>query len=139
MSETLRILVCGSRDWTNRELLNKVLDSYKIRLGVIIEGEQRGADIMSREWGDDNGIPVERFPAAWKTQHYAAGPIRNKRMLVEGKPDLVLAFHYDLEHSKGTKNMVEQATKAGVPIVDVVRAIEKGELLPVEEEFKEGI
>jgi hypothetical protein len=35
-------------------------------------------------------------------------------MLTKGKPDLVIAFHANLEESKGTKNMVSQAEKAGI-------------------------
>lgn len=37
-------------------------------------------------------------------------------MVIE-TPDLVLYFHRNLRNSKGTKNMVEQAEKAGVPIL----------------------
>jgi hypothetical protein len=37
-------------------------------------------------------------------------------MLTEGSPDLVLAFHDDLERSKGTKHMVGIARKAKVPV-----------------------
>lgn len=44
-------------------------------------------------------------------------PIRNKQMLDEGKPDLVLAFHTDIENSKGTKNMIYQAKKRGIKVI----------------------
>ena len=46
----------------------------------------------------------------------AAGPIRNQRMLVEGKPDLVIAFHDDLESSRGTKDMIKRSLKAGIRV-----------------------
>jgi hypothetical protein len=36
--------------------------------------------------------------------------------LDEGKPDLVLAFHNDIEHSKGTADMVRRAARAGVRV-----------------------
>ena len=49
----------------------------------------------------------------------AAGAIRNGQMLTEGKPDLVVAFHGNISISKGTKNMVEQATKAGIRCIVV--------------------
>ena len=41
--------------------------------------------------------------------------IRNRRMLIEGKPDLVLAF----PGGKGTANMVEISRKAGVKVVEI--------------------
>jgi hypothetical protein len=61
------------------------------------------------------GLPVESFPADWEQYGRAAGPIRNQQML-EAKPDRVFAFHEDLEHSKGTGDMVRRARKAGVPV-----------------------
>jgi ABC-type Fe3+-hydroxamate transport system substrate-binding protein len=43
----------------------------------------------------------------------SAGPIRNGRML-EYKPDLVIAF----PGGRGTANMVKQARKAGIAVVE---------------------
>ena len=86
---------------------------------IIIEGEYRGADLMSKRIARTLDMTVLPFAADWKSAGPAAGPIRNKRMLDEGKPDLVLAFHSHLMLSKGTKNMVAQAEAAGVPWVCV--------------------
>jgi hypothetical protein len=109
----MRVLFCGDRHWTSRHVIYRWM--VKVKPTVVIEGEARGADRIAREVADSLGIPVERYPANWSQYHRAAGPIRNKQMLVEGKPDLVLAFHDDLNSSKGTKNMVTLAQKAGVP------------------------
>jgi hypothetical protein len=38
-------------------------------------------------------------------------------MLDEGKPDLVLAFHENIDESKGTRDMVHRARGAGVKVV----------------------
>ena len=59
---------------------------------------------------------VLAFPADWDKYHKAAGHIRNQQMLTEGKPTLVLAFHHDLARSKGTKDMVRRALKAGLAV-----------------------
>lgn len=110
----MRILFCGDRNWTN---YNVIVDTM-IDLGptVVIEGEARGADRMAREAAEDSSIPVLKFPAHWERYGAAAGPIRNRQMLDEGKPDMVVAFHNDIQNSKGTKNMVEQAKKRGIPV-----------------------
>lgn len=114
MSE--RILVCGSRNWSDRDYLEGVLDraleSYGI--DVVIHGAARGADTMAGEWASKRGIPVMAFPADWAAHGRAAGPIRNQRMLTEGMPTLVLAFHDDIEASKGTRDMVRRAKQANV-------------------------
>lgn len=63
----------------------------------------------------DRNLKVEPYPADWSIGR-AAGPIRNKRMIVEGKPDLVVAFHDSLETSRRTRNMINQAISAGIPV-----------------------
>jgi len=60
------------------------------------------------------GIDVKEYQAEWAKYGIAAGPIRNKKMLVEGKPDIVLAFHNNITMSKGTKNMIKVANAMGV-------------------------
>jgi len=52
------------------------------------------------------------FPADWGKYSKSAGYIRNKQMLAEGKPDLVVAF----PGGKGTANMVKLAKLANIPI-----------------------
>lgn len=114
MSE--RVLVCGDRNWRDRLFLCEVLDTFHRLLGFecVIEGEARGADSMAREWAERARVPVLPFPADWATHGKAAGPIRNGRMLAEGMPTLVLAFHDDIEASKGTRDMVSRAKRANV-------------------------
>ena len=115
----MRILVCGSRYWTGGARLSRVLAA--LQPSVIIEGEAPGADSMSRNWGKANigSKNVMRFPAKWNEYGQAAGPIRNKQMLDEGRPELVVAFHDDLHHSKGTRDMMHQARRAGIPVLQV--------------------
>lgn len=62
-------------------------------------------------------MSVLEFPADWKKYGRAAGPIRNTEMLVKGKPDLVIAFHYNLDRSKGTKDMIQQSLNHGVDVI----------------------
>jgi YspA, cpYpsA-related SLOG family len=113
-----RVLICGDRNWNDygtilREL-SKVQQSSKVE--VVIEGEANGADSFGRAAATVLGIPVLAFPADWRKHGRAAGPIRNRQMLNEGNPTLVLAFHNFIENSKGTKDMVNVARNAGVPV-----------------------
>ena len=120
----MRLLVCGDRHWSDYNLIFRKLEALKpdivlqpLEPFVIIEGEARGADLMARIAAYHVGAEVRAFPAQWNLYGKAAGPIRNATMLHEGKPDLVLAFHDDIEHSKGTKDMLQKAKAAGVPAV----------------------
>jgi SLOG family YspA-like protein len=115
----MRVLVCGSRHFTNYVEMRKILCTMfdPDDTVTLIHGNARGADQLSEQALTGyfrGGFEVLRFPADWNKHGKAAGPIRNKQMLDEGKPDLVVAFL--AENSRGTKNMIEQATKAGIPV-----------------------
>ena len=114
----MRVLVTGSREWTDRGVIRHALETLP-RDTVIIHGAARGVDRIAGEIATELGFMVEPYPADWGTYgRKAAGPIRNRQMLVEGKPDVVYAFHDDLwKKSKGTKNMANQALHAGVPVI----------------------
>jgi len=113
-----RILICGDRNWSDQQMIIETLSQLGrvCIIECVIEGEARGADTMARIAAETLGIYVLKFPANWGKYGRAAGPIRNQQMLDEGKPTLVLAFHNDIEHSRGTKNMVEKALKANIHV-----------------------
>lgn len=132
----IRVLVCGDRDWTDyqmiRDQLATLLEDRPAEDIVVIEGEARGADSLSREAAYDLGIyQVRKFPADWKTLGKRAGPIRNAQMLKEGDPDLVWAFHDAIELSKGTKDMVDISTKAGKLVTVFAHPVQP--VLPVDD------
>ena len=113
----MRVLVCGDRNWTDRLALESALDVIHAQtpFSCVIEGEARGADSLARLWAESRGVLVRKYPALWETYGRAAGPIRNKQMLTDGQPELVIAFHKDIGSSKGTRNMLKQASDAGIP------------------------
>lgn len=115
MEAKLKVLVCGGRNFNDALTLGSWLGGIHKQRGItlLIEGGARGADFMAREFAKWSGIPVKTFDADWDGEGRAAGPIRNKRMLDEGKPDLVVAF----EGGIGTANMVRQAREAGVEVL----------------------
>jgi len=118
----VRVLVCGQRDFVDQQGLFEVLDFVHALtpISLIIEGEARGADTFAREWAISRGVEFKPFPADWDRYHRAAGPIRNRQMLVEGLPDMGLAFYHDPSASKGTKNMVKQLKQAEVIVCEIV-------------------
>jgi len=111
----MRVIICGNRNWHDLSLIEQIMVSLP-KDTVIIEGECRGADLLAKRVAEKNGYIVIPCPADWQKYGNAAGPIRNQKMLDEYKPDLVLAFHNDIEHSKGTKDMIIRADKANIPV-----------------------
>lgn len=118
----MKILVCGGRDFCDRDLMSRTLAPYKPRHinspseHKIIQGGARGADRMAREWAETFRVPYREFPANWDRDGKAAGPIRNQRMIDEGKPDLVIAF----PGGSGTADMVRRARRAKIRVEMVV-------------------
>jgi hypothetical protein len=110
------VIVCGDRDYGDRDKVYEVLDAYYARIGpdfLLINGGARGADTLAREWAVDRKVDHLTLYAKWDQHFKAAGPIRNRRM-AKKKPRLVLAFHPDIKKSKGTKDMVGIAEKKGI-------------------------
>lgn len=109
--------MCGGREYTNTVLAHDTL--YELNFDgkedCIIAGGARGADELAKQFGYVYDIPVEIYHADWETYGKAAGYIRNKTMLEEGKPDMVVAF----AGGKGTAMMVKIAREAGVPVLEV--------------------
>lgn len=114
----MRLLICGDRHWTNKQLIAQEL--LKVAPDtVIIAGAAQGADTIAAREARQLGLIVHEFPAKWSEYGRAAGPIRNLEMLQflkASEGDEVWAFHDDLEHSKGTKHMVNAAHKARIPV-----------------------
>lgn len=77
---------------------------------------------MASDVAKELGFIVLPFPADWSRYGRAAGPIRNRQML-DQKPSLVLAFHSDIAHSKGTADTVREAQRRRITTV-----VEDGEL-----------
>jgi hypothetical protein len=125
----MRLLICGSRDWQNKILIKKEIESILEveKIEVVIHGGCRGADLIAAEVARDFNLPVEEYLADWKAHGKSAGPKRNQQMLDEGKPSFVLAFHDDIDDSKGTKDMILRSKKAGLTF-KVVREIFRGNL-----------
>jgi hypothetical protein len=138
----MKVLVCGGRDFAKlpslfppgperilaqerferdkallwREL--DVLDGDAGRVSEVMHGGATGADALAHAWALEREVRVTTFNADWKHQGKAAGPLRNQRMLDEGRPDLALAT----PGGKGTADMVRRARAAGVEVREIEHA-----------------
>lgn len=119
-----RILICGDRNWTNFKLIEDFILTLP-KDTVIIEGDCRGADKISGFLARKHGLEVIVVSAKWNKYGLKAGPIRNQEMIDDYKPDLVIAFHNDLEHSKGTKDMVQKAINFGIKVQIIKEVVDE--------------
>lgn len=109
----MRIVVTGGRDFADSALVERALGAVHSKHGIdlLIQGGARGADRLCAEWAWDRKIPVGTYNADWNTYGKGAGPIRNQRMIDEGKPDAAVAF----PGGRGTADMVRRLETAGIP------------------------
>lgn len=115
---TLRVLVCGGRNYGNVARVAQELDALGRAYGtlVIIEGGATGADAIARAWWRHYARgELYTVRADWKRHGKAAGPIRNQLMVEAYKPQLVLAF----PGGRGTADMVRRAKAAGIQVLEV--------------------
>jgi DNA polymerase-3 subunit epsilon len=117
-TEPIRILITGSRDWEDRDLVRAELDKQLDRHGriVVVHGAcPTGADKYAAEWARDhrtNGAHEERHPADWNAHGKTAGPRRNDHMARLGAGHC-LAFI--LNKSAGATGCADAAERAGIP------------------------
>lgn len=111
----MKVLVCGGRNFEDRSLVFNTLDRLHAERGIdfLIEGGAKGADRLAYAWALDKGLQHRCYPADWNTHGKAAGPIRNRHMLADGNPDVVVAF----PGGNGTAHMMGLARAAGVEVI----------------------
>lgn len=110
----MRVLICGDRNWEDEDAIEEYIMTLPSH-AVVITGMCRGVDLIAHRLALKHGHTTLDFPAKWDRYGDAAGPIRNRKMLIEGKPEWVIAFHNDLSKSKGTADMLKQARAHNVP------------------------
>jgi YspA, cpYpsA-related SLOG family len=110
----MRVLVCGGRNYRDREAVFRALDRLHAKRGIafLMQGAADGADYLAWQWAQERGVEVGSFAADWQGEGRAAGPRRNQRMLDEGRPDGVVAF----PGGRGTADMVRRAEQNRVPV-----------------------
>lgn len=113
---SLRVLVCGDREWNDRQAIERELKRLAgDREIIVVHGACRGADRIADAVARDLGYWVEPWPADWRQYGRGAGPKRNQQMLNTGI-QLVLAFHADISQSRGTADMIRRARAANVEV-----------------------
>lgn len=122
----MKVLVCGSRDWTNVYKIRDHLSAMPAGT-IIVHGAAQGADTIAGNIAKELGFPVREYQPDWMSLGRFAGPVRNATMLKEEHPDrdgvlidLVIAFIRDPKKSRGTSDMIKKAQSAKIPVKKVL-------------------
>lgn len=131
-----RILVTGSRDWTDSAAIYRALYYQRCVAGdigiVIVHGAATGADTIADHWGRQfyqGSVTVEDHPADWPhcgpdcrhSPKYRDGKrycplagFRRNQLMVDLGADVCLGFPFP--NSRGTQDCMARARKAGIVV-----------------------
>lgn len=116
---SFKVIIAGSRDFDDYDLLCEVMDKILINRTPNIEivcGACRGADQLGAAYAKARGFGVKYFPADWDKFGKAAGFKRNCEMALHA--DALVAF-WD-GSSKGTAHMIRTAEFHGLPTRKII-------------------
>jgi hypothetical protein len=115
----MRVIVCGGRDFDDRQWLWNGLDEIHDTIGIteLIEGGAAGADRLAGQWVEyvnyvARGPVIYHtvVPAEWEKHGRSAGWLRNVAM-ADLEPDYVIVA----PGGRGTQMMVDIAKRRDIP------------------------
>ena len=116
----MKILICGSRDWTNRDMIRAYVEHQKEIFAddlVIIDGGAEGADIMASAICTELDIPFREYPITPMHRRFfknSAGRVRNEEMYRRERPHRIVAFKH--RDSPGTEHMISVGKEHDVEV-----------------------
>jgi len=110
----IKVIIAGGRNFDDFNRLCQVCDKILKKYSnlEIVSGAYKGADLLGEMYAAERNYPIKQFPADWRRYGKSAGLKRNIEMAAYA--DALIAF-WDGE-SKGTKHMIELATKADLKV-----------------------
>ncbi len=119
-----RIIVCGSRTWTDRERIADRLFDISLSTDnldcVIVHGNAPGADRIAHQEAQKIGLLVEPHdyrPFISPTCSPKRAPLERNSHMASLGADLCIAFWKD--NSSGTADMVRKATASGIDVEEI--------------------
>ena len=109
----MKLIIAGSRTFTNYQFLCQTLAPERHRITQVITGGARGADQLGYRWAWKHQVKHQLFRADWEHFGKSAGVRRNHQMAQAG--DVLVAFWDD--QSPGTAHMVQCMRHVGKPVV----------------------
>jgi hypothetical protein len=107
-----RLLITGSRTWTDEPTITRELMARFSAQKLLVSGNAVGADEMCEQAWEAMGGQVERHRPDWKRYGRHAGTRRDEDMVKLGADECVAFIQ---ESSRGATYTAELARKAGIP------------------------
>ena len=109
-NKRMKVIIAGGRDYHNYDTLLEAIKESQFEISTVVSGGAKGVDALGERYAIETNRTLNIYAADWETHGRAAGPIRNRKMAENA--DALIAL-WDGQ-SRGTKNMIETATKKGL-------------------------
>lgn len=108
----MKVIVAGTRPPVSYKHVKDAIANCGFEIDEIVSGNAWGVDRLGELYAQQNHIDLVIFPANWEKYGKSAGLRRNEKMA--NYADALVAV-WDGQ-SKGTKHMIETATKKGLKV-----------------------
>ena len=108
----MNVIIAGGRDITDYDIVERAVAESGFDIVQVVSGGAKGVDTLAVLYAQKHDKHLAVFMADWDRPGRKAGPIRNGQMA--DYADALIAI-WDGK-SKGTKNMIDQATAKGMPV-----------------------
>jgi len=115
----MKVIIAGSRGIADYDVVEKAIKESGFEITEIVSGGARGPDQIGEQYATRNSITLKQFIPDWRQFGRQAGYLRNEKMANYGE---ALIAVWDGE-SKGTKHMIDLATKKGLKVF--VKVVDK--------------
>ena len=108
----MRVIIAGSRGINDYAKVCDAVQCSGFPVSRVLSGMAKGVDALAVRYAEENGLPCQRFPAAWSQWGRSAGYRRNAQM-AQNADALVAVWD---GKSPGTKHMIDVAKARGLRI-----------------------
>ena len=118
MKNEIRIIIAGSRDFSDYDLLKRTLAKRQQSLEdvTIISGTARGADRLGERFAVEHNLKLIRMPADWDRYGKRAGYLRNVAMAEHASEATGVLYAFWDGCSRGTQHMINIAKKHALEV-----------------------
>lgn len=108
----MKVIIAGSRGIKDEQAIFNAIKASGFEITEVVSGGADGVDKFGEKYANRYDIPIKQFIPDWQKKKASAGIIRNADMANYAE---ALIAVWDGE-SRGTKNMIETATKKGLKV-----------------------
>lgn len=129
--EVFRIIVCGSKDFCNYDLLKKKCDYYissRLEKGnkiEIISGGAKGAESLGEKYAKEKGYSFKIIPIQWDKYGKRAGYLRNSKMAEISNACIAFLCKDEESKAKGIEMMINIAREKHLLVREVISKNDK--------------